>query len=130
MKMLRCILSFLDTQSWRRPVTENSDSSSNGDEDDDHVLAEILSAVEYITSFFREPLEAKDVNLSSVRNEVEEIVGYARNYLSIDREGYRKVWYKLHISPDAVRWPNVLLLCELGFSLPFSNGRVERIFSH
>lgn len=82
--MLRCILSFVDTQSWRRPVTENSD----GDENDDHVLAEIVSAVEYITSFFREPLEAKDVNLSSVRDEVEEIVGYAKKYLSIDREGY------------------------------------------
>ena len=128
-KMLRCILTFLDTQSWRRPVTGNSDNSSDDDEDDDHVLSEILSAVEYITSIFREPLEAKGVNLPSVRDELEEIVRYSRKYLSIDREGYRKVWYKLHISPDAIRWPNILLLCELGFSLPFSNGRVERIFS-
>ena len=27
------------------------------------------------------------------------------------------------------KWPNVLLLCEVIFSLPFSNGVVERIFS-
>ena len=127
-KMLRCILTFLDTQSWRRPVTVNTDNSSDSDEDD-HILVEILSAVEYITSFFRQPLEAKGANLPSVRDEMEEIVEYARKYLSLDREGYRKVWYKLHISPDAVRWPNILLLCELGFSLPFSNGHVERLFS-
>ena len=47
----------------------------------------------------------------------------------LDRESYRKIWYKLHICPNANTWPNVLLLCELGFSLPFSNGHVERIFS-
>lgn len=28
-----------------------------------------------------------------------------------------------------MKWPSVLLLCELVFSLPFSNGRVEQIFS-
>ena len=31
--------------------------------------------------------------------------------------------------PNASEWPNVLLLCELTFSLPFSNARVEQIFS-
>lgn len=54
---------------------------------------------------------------------------YARQYLSLDREGYRNTWYKFHIYPDANAWPTVLLLCELGFSLPLSNGYVKRIFS-
>ena len=31
--------------------------------------------------------------------------------------------------PDATEWPNVLLLCNLLFSLPVSNGRVKSIFS-
>ena len=31
--------------------------------------------------------------------------------------------------PDADRWTNVLVLCKLSFSLPFSNGSVERMFS-
>ena len=44
-------------------------------------------------------------------------------------EGYRRVWYKLTTSPDAAKWPNVLLLSELLFSLPFSSGTVERMFS-
>ena len=33
------------------------------------------------------------------------------------------------MTADARKWPNILLLCELIFSLPFSNGIVERIFS-
>ena len=32
-------------------------------------------------------------------------------------------------APDASKWPNILHLCELLFSLPFSNGDVERMFS-
>ena len=37
--------------------------------------------------------------------------------------------YNLHVCPAASSWPNLLLLCELVFSLPSSNGRVEQIFS-
>ena len=44
-------------------------------------------------------------------------------------EQYHKVWYKLYISPDATKWSNVLVFCELCFSLPFSNSSVERMFS-
>ena len=43
-------------------------------EDDD--LDEINAAVEYITSHFREPLEAVGMNLSSIQDEIEEVVDY------------------------------------------------------
>lgn len=92
-------------------------------------LDEIYAAVEYITSHFRQPLEAVGTNLSSIRDEIEEVVDYAQKYLNIRTESYQNIWYKLHISPDVGKWPNVLVLCELLFSLPFSSGRVERIFS-
>ena len=36
---------------------------------------------------------------------------------------------KLHSCPFMGKWPNLLKLCALAFSLPFSNGRVEQIFS-
>ena len=36
---------------------------------------------------------------------------------------------KLHMASDSEKWPNVLLICELLFSLPFSNGHIERMFS-
>ena len=34
-----------------------------------------------------------------------------------------------HVSPDSSRWTNVLILTELWFNLPFSNGSVDRAFS-
>jgi len=39
------------------------------------------------------------------------------------------IWFKLHQAPDAKKWLNILIKSELIFSLPFSNGKVERIFS-
>ena len=57
------------------------------------------------------------------------IVPEGTYHLSIESAKYRKVWYLLHTCPNVEKWPSVLLLCELVFSLPFSNGRVEQIFS-
>ena len=121
--LLRALLVFLETQSWmKRNVT--SDES-----DSDPSLAELKAAIELISTQFRDPLEAAGVNVSSLHDEIEDAVEYARNYLSLESTHYRKVWYNLHICPGASSWPNLLLMCELVFSLPFSNGRVEQIFS-
>ena len=65
--------------------------------------------------------------MSSIHDEVEEAVQYARKFFST-ADDYHKIWYKLHVVPDASKWPNVLLLCDLLFSLSVSNGRVESIF--
>ena len=104
--MLRAILVLLDTQSWRSAARSEHSHSDTDEEVDD--LAEIKETVEYITFHFREPLESKSVALANIPDEIEEIVPYARKYLSIDKESYQKVWYKLHIAPDASKWPNVL----------------------
>ena len=92
-------------------------------------MASIKNAVEYLSTHFREPLEAAGVSLASIQDEIEDAVDYARNYLRIGSESYQKIWYKLHISPDVEKWRNILALSQLAFSLPFSNGQVERIFS-
>ena len=65
-KIRRSILIFLNTQSWCRSVTEDIES-----DEEDKVLTQILSTVEYITSSFREPLEAKGVDPACLRDEVE-----------------------------------------------------------
>ncbi len=39
------------------------------------------------------------------------------------------VWYTLYTCPDHCKWPNVLQLCQLVFSLPFTTTHVERMFS-
>ena len=67
-------------------------------------------------------------DLSNIYDEVEEVFQYARRYFSVNDE-YHKVWYKLCVVLDATKWPNIPLLSELQFSLPFPNGHVECIFS-
>ena len=59
-------------------------------------MASIKSAVEYLSSHFREPLEAAGVSLASIQDEIEEAVDNARNYLRIGSESYQKIWYRLH----------------------------------
>ena len=120
--MLRAIVVFLDTKSWG--ISPTGDSVERGKETDD--LEDIQLAVEYIISRFREPLEAKGVNLANIQDE---IVTYTRKYMSIGTEGNQMIWYKLHSSPVAgSKWPSILQLCELLFSLLFSDGHVELYF--
>ena len=83
--------------------------------------AHIKDAVENILTTFREPLEAKGMSVFSMQDELEEIVDFYRQYLDAQGEDYRKVWYKLFTAPDARKWPNITLLSELLFSLPFVN---------
>ena len=53
-------------------------------------FAEVREAVEYIVSSFHIPLEAKGMSVLSIQGEVEDVVSYARKYLPIDWENYRK----------------------------------------
>ena len=126
--MLRSVLVFIDTHGWQAK-TSPSNSSESDETEVDNVLTEIQSAVQFIASVFEEPLQAKKVDLSALHDEVEEAVEHARTYFSITMESYLRVWYKLHSTSDAVKWPNILLLSKLLFSLPFSSGTVERMFS-
>ena len=91
-------------------------------------MIEVKAAFVSITDIFRAPLQAKGVDLTAILGEIEDIIEYARTYLRIGSESYRKIWYQLHFSPDSVKWPNVLLVSELLFSLPFSTAKVERLF--
>ena len=71
----------------------------------------------------------KDTTLAGIQDELEEVVEYGRKNLSPDKDSYHRIWYKLHTASDSTKWPNVLLLCELLFSITFSNSHVERMFS-
>ena len=67
--------------------------------------------------------------VATIYDELEEVMLYARKFLPIGTEAYNRIWYKLHVCPDARKWPNILLMCELIFSLPCATSRVEQIFS-
>ena len=124
LNILRAILAFLDTQSWLK----RNDPSSE-DTECDVGMIEIRAALDRIVSTFRAPLESKGVSLETIQDELEEAVDYARTYLPIGTESHRRVWYKLHTCPDTSKWPNLLFVCTLTFSLPFSTSRVEQTFS-
>lgn len=126
LRLLRAIIAFLDTKGWCAQASPSTTTDSEDVQVDDPQVVEVKEAVEYITSHFREPLEAKNVDLSNMQDEVEEIVLYARRYLNINTE---KTWYNLYTSTDSQRWPNLLRVCDLIFSLPFSNAHAERLFS-
>ena len=124
LNILRAILAFLDTQSWLKRNDPNSENTEC-----DVGMIEIRAALDLIVSTFRAPLEPKGVSLETIQDELEEAVDYARTYLPIGTESYRRVWYKLHTCPDSSKWPNLLFVCQLTFSLPFSTNRVEQTFS-
>ena len=96
-KLLRAILIFLDTQTWRCVVADATDSSCR-----DKSLTEVLMAVELIATTFREPMEDVGINLLVLQHKIAEVVEYARSYLSIESEEYHKVWYTLYVCPDAI----------------------------
>lgn len=39
------------------------------------------------------------------------------------------MWWRLYHSPNASSWKNILDVARLLFTLPFSNGKLERVFS-
>ena len=119
--LMRSILLFVDTQSW-----QGSEGSSN----DDDRLSEIKLALVNITDVFRAPLKAKGADFTSILDEIEDIVDYARTYLRIGCDSYKKVWYQLYSSPDSAMWPNIMLVNELLVTLPFSTAKVECFFQH
>ena len=86
LKLLWSILAFVVTQSWLQR------SGHSSEDDGDAGQLEIREAVECIISVFRVPLEAKGLcGPSIIQDEVEEVVEYARKYLSIGTGRYRKI---------------------------------------
>ncbi len=43
--------------------------------------------------------------------------------------GYQAVWWRLFHAPNSSNWSNILTLVRLLFTLPVSNGKLERVFS-
>ena len=116
-QLMRSILILVETQSWQLHSNEED------------AVSEVSQAAEYVVAMFRVPLEAKGFSAEVIVDEIENVVSYARSYLPIGTENYRKVWYKLFTSPESGKWTNVLILSELVVSLPISTCRVEQLFS-
>ena len=58
-------------------------------------MIELRAALYHIVSSFHAPLETKGASLEIIQDELEEVVEYARAYLPVGTESYRRVWYKI-----------------------------------
>ena len=101
---------FLAIQGWQKIVGENQP----------------LIAVNRIVKHFSVPLVSAGVDVDEILCEFQ---GISTLYISLSTSDYRAVWWRLFYAPCASEWTNVLALAELLFSLPASNGIVERVFS-
>ena len=88
-----------------------------------------MGVIDRLAEHFRLPLEKAGTIIDEVHSEFECLLQYATSYIALSTLDYRAVWWRLFHSPDSASWVNVLNLIELLFSLPVSNGVVERVFS-
>ena len=113
MQLFRDIIFTLSTYGWEKALEEEND----------------LQAVDRIVERFTVPLESAGSNTAEIHAEVVEIMQYASQYFSLSTMDYRSVWWRLLHAFNASEWGNALLLVQLLFSLPASNGKLERVFS-
>ena len=57
------------------------------------------------------------------------MISYAIQYIALAVLDYKSIWWRVFHAPNCSEWANVLVLAELLFSLPVSNGKLERVFS-
>ena len=69
------------------------------------------------------------MDISKLRDEFHDTMLYATQFISLATLDYRAVCWRLFHSPSSSSWPNMLPLSRMLFSLPVSNGKLERIFS-
>ena len=113
LQCLRDIMFVLASQGWQKALDEN----------------DTLEAVDRLVERFTLPLQAAGVQLEEIHAEFYAVLQYACQYISLSILDYQAVWWRLFHAPVAVEWTNILTLVELLFSLPVSNGKVERVFS-
>ena len=113
LQQLRDIIFVLATQGWQKAVDENDS----------------LESVDRVVQQFFIPLESAGADVGEIHSEFEAVLQYATMYISLSTFDYRAVWWRLFHAPCASEWANVLILAELLFSLPASNGNLERVFS-
>ena len=113
LQMLRDIILVLATQGWEKLV----------DEDD------TLDTIDRLVEHFSYPLTKAGICIEKIHSEFESMLKYGCQYFALSTLEFLVVWWRLFNAPVASEWLNALTLVELLFSLPSSNGIVERVFS-
>ena len=127
LQLFRDIIFMLGTQGWQKIVDEHIDVSADAEETQGSENP--LDAIHRLVERFRVPLEGAAAEASEIRWEFEAMILYATQFISLSTMEYQSVWWRLFHAPDSSEWSNVLCLASLLFSLPVSNGKLERTFS-
>ena len=113
LQCLRDIIFILATQGWQKALDEKDP----------------LEAIDHLVQKFTIPLQGAGADIQEIRTEFDAMLQYACQYISLSTLSYQGVWWRLFHAPVSTEWANALTLVELLFSLPVSNGTLERVFS-
>ena len=113
LELMRDIVFVLGTQGWEKAVEENDS----------------MEAITRLTERFAIPLEATAAEVGQIAFEFDAVLHYAIQFISLSTLDYKAVWWRIFHSPSAGEWCNILILVKILFSLPASNGKLERVFS-
>ena len=112
LQLMRDIIFTLSTQGWENALEEEDN----------------LETVDSLVENLQYHLKVQ-VLTAEIHAEFGELMQYAAQYFSLSTKDCRLVWWRLFHAFDASEWGNALLLVQLIFSLPASNGKLERFFS-
>lgn len=113
LQLMRDIIFMLGSQGWEKAIEENDS----------------IEAISRLVQRFTISLQGASANTEEIVGEFIALVQYAIQFISFSTLDYRAVWWKIFHAPTASEWSNVLILAKLLFSLPSSNGKLERVFS-
>ena len=113
LQLMRDIIFMLGTQGWEKAVEEDKS----------------VDAIGRLVKRFTVPLQSASANTEEIVGEFVAVMQYAIQFISLSILDYRAVWSRLFHAPTASEWSNILILAKLLFSLPASNGKLERVFS-
>ena len=124
LELIRDMVVFLATQGWQK-ILDDQDAEN----ETDPVATEAETPIQRLGRRFKIPLEAAGVDTEKLQEEFTEVLVYATQFISLSTMGYQAVWWRLFHAPEAGSWSNILGIARLVFTLPVSNGKLERIFS-
>ena len=88
-----------------------------------------MAAIDRLVARFATPLEAAQADTDVIKTGFCDMIAYAVQYIALSSLEYHSVWWRFFHAPNSTDWVNVLVLAELLFSLPASNGKLEQVFS-
>ena len=126
LQLIRDVIVVLATQGWQKIIDLDTAAATTQQEEED---SDPLTAIDRVIEHFAVPLESANVDVGEIKDEFEAMISYAAQFMSLSTMDYKSVWWRLFHAPTSAEWSNALSLAKLLFSLPVSNGKLERLFS-